>query len=158
MIKQAAKEAVILILIAVTVAIVLYAIRPDKITNTPAGANGDAVRQASTENGFTEISLGDAARLFDEKKAVFADARHRADFDAGHIQGAIHLNAADLDVWISDLLGTTDPTTVIITYCDGEACPLAPELAEILFFNGFDHVRYLENGWTRWRERGLAVE
>jgi rhodanese-related sulfurtransferase len=47
---------------------------------------------------------------------------------------------------------------VIITYCDGPNCHLAPELAEFLFFNGFDHVFYLENGWTRWRDHGYPVE
>ena len=51
-----------------------------------------------------------------------------------------------------------DPAKVIITYCDGEDCHLAPALAELLFFNGFNNVRYLRNGWTRWREGGFPVE
>jgi len=47
--------------------------------------------------------------------------------------------------------------TAIIAYCDGEACHLAPDLAEFLFFNGFDHVFYLKNGWSLWKEGGLPT-
>lgn len=158
MLKQAAKEALILIGAAVAVALAVYAVRPHKIGLFPAAVNQGNVQQTLAENGFSEISLEDAVRLFQEKRAIFADARHAADFEAGHIQGAVHLYTADQEIWLPEFLAATDPTTVIIAYCDGEDCHLAPALAELLFFNGFDNVRYLKNGWTRWREGGFAVE
>ncbi|WP_372680888.1 rhodanese-like domain-containing protein [Desulfosarcina sp.] len=158
MFKLAAKEALILIGAAVAVALAVYAVRPDKIGITPAAVNQDALQQSATERGFSEISLEDAVRLYQEKRALFADARHAADFVAGHIKGAVNLYTADQEIWLAEFLADTDPTVVIIAYCDGENCHLAPALAELLFFNGFGNVRYLKNGWSRWREGGYPVE
>jgi 3-mercaptopyruvate sulfurtransferase SseA len=45
----------------------------------------------------------------------------------------------------------------IITYCDGERCPLSRELAEALRVEGVENVRELRNGWTLWQEQGLPT-
>ena len=158
MLKQAAKEALILIGTAVTIAIAVYAVRPDKIWINPASLSQDAAQQSLSESGFSEISIEDAVHLYQENGAIFADARHAADFAAGHIRGAVNLVAADQEIWLPEFLTATDPTAVIIAYCDGENCHLAPALAELLFFNGFNNVRYLKNGWTRWRDGGFPIE
>ena len=157
MVRQAAREASILILAAVAVALIVYAIRPDKIGSQPDTVQGDSGQLVSVENGPAEIALTDARRLFDDKQAVFADARHPADYAAGHIQGAINLYAPDPDDWLADLLVRVAPQTAIITYCDGADCHLATQLAELLALNGFTNVRYLRNGWTRWRESGYPA-
>lgn len=158
MVKQATKEAVILIFIAVGIALSVYSVRPDKIGEIPAVVNRGTGTQLPPAGAFSEITVEEAVRLYQEKRAIFADARHPADFEAGHIKGAVHLYAADQDIWLPDFLAATDPATVVVAYCDGADCHLAPELAEILFFNGFDHVQYLKNGWSRWREGGFPVE
>ncbi len=158
MLKLAAKEALILIGTAVAVALAVYAIRPDRIAIIPAAVNPDTVQQSQTESGFSEISLEDAVRLYREKGAIFADSRHAADFAAGHIKGAVNLYTADQEAWLAEFLAATDPASVIVTYCDGADCHLAPTLAEFLFFNGFNNVHYLKNGWTRWRDSGFPVE
>ena len=158
MLKQATKEALILIGTAVAIALVVYTVRPDKIGVTPVALNEGDTRQSTAEKGFSEIPIDEALRLYEEKGAIFADARHAADFAVGHVKGAVHLYAADQAVWLPDFLAATDPATVIVTYCDGADCHLAPALAELLVINGFDNVRYLKNGWTRWREGGFPVE
>ena len=158
MIKQAAKEALILILAALIIGGIVYAIRPDKIVPASPAAAEERVDSTLGESGTREISIEAAWRLFQTQEAIFADSRHRADFEAGHIQGAVHLYAADADIWLSDLLSTTDAQTPVVTYCDGEDCQLARELAKLLLLNGFENVRYLKNGWTLWRERGLPTQ
>lgn len=158
MLKQATKEAVLLILVATGIALAVYALRSDKISLTPAGPRPGEAQATNEDVGYREISLHDARQYFDDQSALFADARHAADFAAGHIAGALNLSLADQDRWLPDLLASTPPTTVIITYCDGERCHLATQLAEFLFFNGFDQVYYLRNGWTRWRESGFPAE
>ena len=158
MLKQAAKEAIILTGVSVAIALVVYALRPDKIGTLSAALNEDPAQQSAAHSGFSEIPIEDALRLYEEKGAIFADSRHAADFEAGHIRGAVHLDPADQDIWLSDFLAATDPATVIVTYCDGADCHLALELAELLFFTGFDNVHYLKNGWTRWRDGGFPVE
>jgi rhodanese-related sulfurtransferase len=157
-IKQTLTEAVVLILAAAGIAIAIHAIRPDRIapiSDRPAGGAAQTVQQIP---GGREISIEEARQLFHEKSVVFADARQRADYEAGHIQGAVHLDAAEPDAWLPEFLPATDPATRIVTYCDGESCPLAEELAELLRLNGFENVATLKNGLTRWRQSGLPVE
>jgi rhodanese-related sulfurtransferase len=157
-IKQAAKEVIVLVFAAVGIALIVNAVRPDKIRLSPVAVNPAATRQPAGEAGIAEVSLQEALYLYRKKGTIFADARHPTDFGAGHIKGAVNLYAADQDAWLPGFLSATDPDTVIVTYCDGESCHLARQLAELLYFNGFNHVRYLKNGWTRWHDRGLPVE
>ena len=165
MIKQAVREAIIILITATVLALVVYAFRPDKI-GQPAPSPPTATASPATphdDRGMAEpempepISLERARQLFDDAAALFADARHPVDYAAGHISGARNLFVDDQEQWLPDLLATTDSARVIVTYCDGERCHLAPELAELLYFNGFEKVYYLKNGWTRWREAGLPI-
>ena len=158
MVKQATKEALILILVSIGVAVVVYGVRTDKIKPVSITEKNSSNPQQSNEAVVTEIPLYEAVRLFKEKSAIFADARNPLDFEAGHIKGAVNLYLPDQDGWLPDFPASTDPTAIIITYCDGDACHLAPDLAEILFFNGFDQVHYLKNGWSLWNESGHPVE
>jgi rhodanese-related sulfurtransferase len=156
--KQALREAVIILVVATVIGLVVYAARPDKIP--PSSAVNASGQHAPTDQdtGGGEISIDEAFDLHQANKAIFVDARHAVDYAAGHIKGAIHLSVDESASRLTDFIAATDPQAVIIAYCDGENCHLAPELAQLLFFNGFDHVFYLENGWTRWRQRALPVE
>ena len=109
MVKQATKEALILILAAIGIALAVYAVRPDKIGIAPARVTPGNIQQAPGDIGFSEISLDDAVRLYEKKGAIFADARHAADFEAGHIKGAVHLYAADQETWLHDFLAAGRP-------------------------------------------------
>ena len=156
MLKKTAKEAIVILAAATVIGLVVYAVRPDKIPPSPV-ANGIGESTSSAEKGFSTISIDEAVAYHEKKQAIFADARHAVDYAAGHIRGALNLAIDDSTSWLSDFVAETDPNTVIITYCDGESCHLAPELAELLYFNGFDNVFYLENGWTRWRDGGHPI-
>ena len=157
MVAHAVKEAVIIVVVAAGLALAVYAARPDKIGLSPPAGGSRADAPVAGE-GILEITLADAWRHYEAQNAIFADARHATDYAAGHIRGAISMNPADPQAWLGDVLASTDAPTLIITYCDGESCHLATELAEILSLNGFENVRYLKNGWTRWRDSGHPVE
>lgn len=165
MFKQAVREAVVILITATLIALTVYALRPDKIGIAPPAVGDGGAPTATTDQTLPaasatiplEISIDRAKQLFDENGALFADARHPADFAAGHIHGARNLFMAEQEKWLPDLAAQTDPSQVVIAYCDGEHCHLAPELAEFLYFNGYDQVYYLKNGWTRWREHGFPV-
>lgn len=172
--KAMIREAVVIILAAVVISGIVYGIRPDKIRPgtigpdrtqprvTDASTAGDPSASGETgpvdgPQGVAEISLEAARTLFDTPGTIFADARHELDFSAGHIQGARHLPADNPDPWLDDVLVEMPPETVIITYCDGDDCHLATDLAQLLVLNGFSQVYYLKNGWTRWQEKGFPV-
>ena len=158
MLRQSIKQAAIILAVASALGFVVYGVRPDKIAE-PVGIEDTDQQSLSVEDQqVSDIPVGEAFDLYQANNAIFIDARHAVDYDAGHIKGAIHLTTDESEFWLPDFLATTDSQAVIITYCDGQNCHLAPELAELLFFNGFDHVFYLENGWTRWRDSGYPVE
>ncbi len=46
----------------------------------------------------------------------------------------------------------------VITYCDGERCPLSTDLARLLMDRGVRNVFVLKNGWTVWNNERLPVE
>lgn len=104
------------------------------------------------------ISLEDAKKLFEQKRAVFIDARPKDQYDEGHIQKAISLPWQEVDSYFMAVATQLDDQVKIITYCDGESCELSHELALFLKEMGFNNVKVLVNGWSSWQEAGLPVD
>ncbi len=124
----------------------LFAARSmETILKTPSGVRMD-------------ISLNKAKKLFLQHAAVFIDARPKADFEKGHIKGARSLPWQDVDQRFMAVTKNLSADTTIITYCDGEACELSRHLANFLMDAGFNHVRILLNGWTKWQDAHLPAE
>ncbi len=105
-----------------------------------------------------EIALKDAAMLFISKRAVFLDARPPMAFEDGHIQGALDLPVVFFDEEFEKIAPRLKDAEVLITYCDGEHCPLSEKLAKRLKERGFSNVYVLKNGWTLWQNEELPVE
>jgi rhodanese-related sulfurtransferase len=104
------------------------------------------------------ISLTKAARLFQQNKAVFLDARPVEFYDQGHIKGALSLPWHMVDEKSMEVMDRIPPDSTIITYCDGPACELSEMLAEYMIDMGFENVHTLVNGWTVWNQQNLPVE
>lgn len=105
-----------------------------------------------------EISLLKATNLFNKGAAVFIDARSRAEYDAGHIKGAISLPYREADWKFVDAMAGVSEESALITYCDGETCELSMELAVFLRNAGYKNVKVLSNGWSAWKQNNLPVE
>ena len=104
------------------------------------------------------ISITEAARLFQQNKAVFLDARPEEFYDKGHIQGALSLPWQMVDEKCMEIMDKIPPDCTIITYCDGPACDLSHLLAEFMKDMGFENVRVLVNGWTLWKQHKLPID
>ena len=105
-----------------------------------------------------EISLKNAIAKFESKDALFIDARPPDDFKRGHIKGAINLSEKKYNEWIDDFISNTDINITIITYCDGVNCKLAQDLAEKLYFSGFENVYFLTDGWRTWNKNSQPID
>jgi len=105
-----------------------------------------------------EISLSEATNLFKKGEAVFIDARSMAEYDAGHIKGAISLPYKEVDWKFVEAMAGVSEESAVITYCDGETCELSMELAVFLRNAGYKNVKVLSNGWSAWKQNGLPVE
>ena len=155
MLRRLLYESLMVVAIAAILTIASYVLRPGVLplivtTSTPTPGR-------ATDDPFEVIDLEQAQRLFDENRALFADARPLIAYEAGHIEGAIHLDPYRFDQWADALLAGTAPDQVIITYCDGPRCTLSHELAEKLTWLGFERVYYLIDGWELWKAQGLPV-
>ena len=149
------RQTIFIILISVAIGSAVNLIRPDGIPFVGTWSMADKL---ATENGDTmAIPLEDAAALFAENAAVFLDARTPAEYDQGHIQGAVNLPWHEVDNYFETVIMTLDPESMVITYCDGEACSLSHDLALFLKDLGFARVKVLVNGWTLWKEHDLPV-
>jgi rhodanese-related sulfurtransferase len=112
-----------------------------------------------TESGESlVISLEEARALCSDKKALFLDARSPQDYARGHIPCAQNIPWQLFDEYIDHVWGNISEDAWIITYCDGEDCSLSDDLAKELLSIGYEKVKVLLNGWTRWLEAGLPIE
>jgi len=147
------------LLIALIVSVAGFAsnrLRSDKI---PLVEDWSAKSNLVTSSGENlEISLSESSNLFKKGKAVFIDARSRAEYDAGHIKGAKSLPYKEADWKFVEAMAGVPEESAIITYCDGETCELSMELAVFLRNAGYKNVKVLSNGWSAWKQNGLPVD
>lgn len=105
-----------------------------------------------------DISLIEAKNLFFQQAAIIIDARPNDDYEKGHIRGALGLPWCDVDQRFMEVTKDISVDTPIITYCDGETCELSHNLANFLLELGFNNVRILINGWTKWQNADLPID
>lgn len=84
---------------------------------------------------------------------VVLDVRPAAEYDAGHLPGAISLPVAQL----RDRLDEVRSGAEIVAYCRGPYCVYADDAVRLLTANGRTAYR-LEDGFPEWSMAGLPVE
>ncbi len=154
-VTRTVRQGFFILLISAVLGAAVNLVRPDSIPFVESWSMADKL---VTEDGDTmAIPLEEAAALFADNAAVFLDARTPAEYDRGHIQGAVNLPWHDVDNYFETVIMTLDPEAMTITYCDGEACPLSHDLAVFLKDLGFTRVKVLVNGWTLWKNHQLPT-
>ncbi len=83
---------------------------------------------------------------------VVIDVRPRDEYAAGHIAGALSLPLPELPRRLREL----PRRKLIVAYCRGPYCVLAPEALTLLRARGFD-ARRLADGFPEWRAAGHPV-
>jgi len=96
------------------------------------------------------ISLEEARGIIAKGGVVWIDARTRANYDAGHLPGAILLNPEE---WGDLLFNSQEALQAafdqpVIVYCDGDACTRSVDVGESLReLMGLDPVYVLQGEW-----------
>ena len=103
-----------------------------------------------------DINIGKA--IFDQQRAVFADARSADDYEEGHIKGAVSLPVGEFDMKIGEFLNRYPPDRPIVTYCSGRTCDDSHRLTEMLIAMGYLHVSVMIDGYPGWRKEGFPIE
>lgn len=86
-------------------------------------------------------------------EAMVIDVRPPAEYEAGHIQGAVNIPLESLP----DHLGLLPATQEIVAYCRGPYCMLAFEAVEQLRQHGY-RARRLEDGFPEWKAEHRPIE
>jgi len=116
-----------------------------------------AVSDTAVLSGPKMIDIQTAATWFDNNSAVFIDVRNKYDYAAGHMPGAITLDAKDPDAWMMDVYHSLPQDGWVVTYGDDDSEADARLLADRLSEMGFHHVYYLADGWQQWLAQGLPI-
>jgi len=103
-------------------------------------------------------NLQTAKAIFDQGDHLFVDARREADYQAGHIQGAVSLPVHRFEEHIGDFWETHPMETKLVIYCSGRLCEDSHHLAQLLLESGFQTVRVLTDGFDPWMDAGYPVE
>ena len=157
------KEIFILVGVAVTLALAVNQLSPRgmALVGQWDTAGGVITANATGENDFhiAEIDqAADAAKIFYDGDTLFVDARSTADYESGHIPGAISLPVGQFDEQIESLLNQYPPDQPIVTYCSGRTSEDSHHLAQILLDVGFTEVRVFIDGFPGWEAEGYPIE
>ena len=101
-----------------------------------------------------DIRIDFAKALFD-KKYRFIDARDIADYNAGHIQGALNIPYHEYEKY-KDRLDNLPKDQVYVTYCSS-ACDVSIDMAYAMAKLGFKKVYIFHGGWDEWKAAGYPV-
>lgn len=143
---------------------VFYRLSDDAITVVLAGIRGIAERhlaeverivRESFENrdALKPVRRDELMQLVNSGEAMVIDVRPAAEYQAGHIEGAVNIPIDSLP----DRLRELPHTQEVVAYCRGPYCMLAFEAVEVLRKQGY-RARRLEDGFPEWKAERLPVE
>ena len=110
------------------------------------------IRNEMARGGAT-ISAQELVQLVNNESAVVLDVRDKADFEAGHIVGAMNIPYSGLESRLDELKKFKDRPIVI-------ACKMgqhAGAAGTLLRKNAFENVSRLRGGIAEWRGQNLPV-
>ena len=82
-------------------------------SSSPIKVETTSIQPAQSLDDARRITRDDAVKMVQDGKAVWVDVRSRADYDSGHIKGAINIPLAELQQRFRDL----PLKKFLITYC-----------------------------------------
>jgi molybdopterin/thiamine biosynthesis adenylyltransferase/rhodanese-related sulfurtransferase len=101
-----------------------------------------------------EIDAPSARERLDARDAIFVDVRERAEWDEGHVPGAVHIPRGSLESRAEGLI--PDRAQPLVVYCaGGSRSAFAAKTLEEL---GYLDVASLTGGFTDWKRNGLPFE
>jgi rhodanese-related sulfurtransferase/DNA-binding transcriptional ArsR family regulator len=141
-----------------------YSLADDSVADLLQAMRGVAERRLAEMDRLVETYLGERESLesigFDElasrvraAEVVVVDVRPRAEYEAGHIAGAISIPHDE----VKRRLGELPRNKEIVAYCRGPYCVFADEAVKTLRASRRKALR-LEGGFPEWRAAGRAIE
>ena len=128
-----------------------------KTTSSPSASTASVPADLALDQ-IPRLSLVGAKNRFDQKSALFLDARSPEEYAQGHIPGALEFYADDFDKYAPQVLPQLrDKNQELIAYCHGSTCELSLHLAKALMEQGFTNVKVFFGGWPEWKKANYPI-
>lgn len=111
-----------------------------------------AAEHLGAEDDVEAVTRADLLRRLARGDVVVVDVRPAEEFAGGHIRGALSIPLDELGRRLREL----PRTKLIVAYCRGPHCVLAPQALALLRARGF-RARRLVDGLPEWRAAGLPI-
>jgi rhodanese-related sulfurtransferase len=105
-----------------------------------------------------QVEIAMTKRFFDARGALFLDARDPAEYQKGHIPGAIRLTNPEAQNEPERVRALPVEGRPTIIYCEGGTCEASLDLARFLLESGFKKVMVYMGGYPEWEAAGHPVE
>lgn len=118
----------------------------------------DSIKNAQSKDNFVkpvDIRIDFAKALYD-KKYRFIDARDPADYQAGHIEGAMNIPYHEIEKF-KDVLEGLPRDQAYVAYCSS-SCDVSIDMAYYMAKIGFKKTYIFHGGWDEWKEAGYPVK
>lgn len=92
---------------------------------------------------FSEVTIDQLREMMSAGTATVIDARDKASYDKGHIDGAIHY---------ANYTMPEDKNATLVFYCGGPMCAAAPRAARKAIGDGYSNSMVFVGGWLEWNE------
>jgi len=109
---------------------------------------------ARTKAEISEIDAPSAQERLADEETLFLDVREAAEWDEGHVPGAVHIPRGSLESRVEGLL--PDRSRPLVVYCAGgnRSAFAAKSLEEL----GYEDVASLAGGFADWKRNGFPFE
>jgi rhodanese-related sulfurtransferase len=136
-----------------------------KLVGTNAPSPQETLAAELKAQGLQLAGSNQVLRLFhdpglDQGVIAFVDARHKEDYEAGHIPGAYLLDFYHPEHDLSNVLQVCQLALQVVVYCNGGDCDDSERTAIMLRDLGVPKERLFVygGGMTEWRTNALPIE
>jgi len=109
-------------------------------------------RQRENNKSRNAVNLNELESMIENENVLLLDVRPSAEFEFGHITGAISVPINELMKQLKNIKKDKS----IIAYCRGPFCVLADEAVRILSEQGYS-VRRLDEGYPEWKMKQVEL-
>lgn len=148
-IGRASVQVAVIVITSSVVAGMQIVYRPETTSSEQSMIDVIACRQLTL---FRSADLGDIGMTAAGRPVTIIDARLKADFDAGHIDGAMNIPVISDPRAIARTVENLPKDAPIVVYCQSAGCPYARQVALHLVALGFRNLAIYREGWVGWKE------
>lgn len=111
-----------------------------------------AIQDSKVATFLPTVARAEVQRMVSAPGVVVVDAGKQADFDAGHITGAMNVPVDSNEQLIEERFRGVPLSTRVLIYCQSEACPYSDIVARRLIAAGYGDISIYRGGWLDWEK------